>query len=59
MRGVEADLFAGRPAERLDDRAFDLIANAVRIDRLAAIDRRNRTRDRDTPAPPLDFDLEG
>ena len=39
---VEGNAFVQRPAHRLHDRAFDLVDQPVRIDHLAAVDRRHR-----------------
>src|SRR6202008_1329482 len=41
-RVVEGHAFVERPARRLQDRAFRLVGDPVRVDRLPAVDRRDR-----------------
>ena len=57
LRIVEGDGLVQRPAHRLQDRAFDLVDQPVRIDHLTAVDRRHRAhqarrvRSRGSPRP--------
>lgn len=55
---VEADRFVPRPAQRLDDPAFDLVADPARIDRFAAVDRCHRAVDDRPAGVALDLDVE-
>src|SRR5438067_1396550 len=54
---VEADAFIQRPTRRLEDRAFHLIDQAVRIDRLPAIDGGDDAHQPDSAGLAFDFDL--
>src|SRR5205814_563325 len=56
-RAVVAHRFHQRPARRLDDAALDLVDDAVRVDDLPGIDRRDRARDAHLAARAIDFDV--
>src|SRR5437879_1537268 len=58
MCAVECHCFVDRPRKRLHDAALDLVADAVRIDRLAAVDDRGDARDLDPAAVALDHHLQ-
>src|SRR5690349_9938159 len=54
---VERDGLVERPAHRLDDATFDLVAYPVGIDHLSAVDRADWTDHARAPGFALDFDL--
>ena len=58
-REVEGDAFVKRPARGLENAPFDLVADAVGIDRLAAIHSGSGTHQADAAAPMLEADLDG
>src|SRR5262249_56830061 len=54
---VETHLLLQRPAHRLDDAAFDLAGEPIRIDDQPGIDRRNGVRHAHHAAAAVDLDL--
>ena len=56
---IEGDAFVKRPARGLENAPFDLVADAVVIDRLAAIHSGSATHQADAAAPMLKADLNG
>src|SRR5690349_21863390 len=56
-RAVELQVFDKRSADRLDDVAFDLVAQAIRIDDLAAIMRDMEFLHRDLAGGSIDLDI--
>ena len=55
---VEADRLVLRPAKRLDDAAFDLVADAAGVDRLATVDRGDGAVDGRLSGTRFDLDVE-
>ena len=56
---IEGDAFVKRPARGLENAPFDLVADAVGIDRLGAIHSGSGTHQADAVAPMLEADLDG
>src|SRR5207249_7759740 len=57
-RAVEGDAFVQGPARRLQDAALKLVLDAVEIDRLTAVDRRDGALQAHATALPVELDLD-